>query len=61
MCIYSGYPANEDSYTINSYHAFEGRAIAVVRTKDAGNVTLTVGSNNLKRDLVSIQAYINIK
>lgn len=45
--IYSGNPCNEDEYTSNSCHAFKGRALAIVRAKQAGVVSLTVYSDAL--------------
>lgn len=56
LCVFSGNPANEDSYTSEKCHAFEGRAIAVVRAKDAGSINLTVGSKGLNSDTVNICA-----
>lgn len=47
MGIFSGDPKNEDEYTSRVCHAFEGRAVAIVRTKNEGKVTLTVGSTGL--------------
>jgi len=45
--IFSADPANEDQYGSNSCHAFEGRAVAVVRTAKQGNVTVIVGGEGL--------------
>ncbi|MBQ8813708.1 MAG: DUF4982 domain-containing protein [Lachnospiraceae bacterium] len=45
--IFSGDPANEDQYGSNRCHAFEGRALAIVRTGNPGLVTVTVGSAGL--------------
>lgn len=45
--IFSGDPANEDQYGSNICHAFEGRAVAIVKAAIPGNVTVTVGSNGL--------------
>ncbi|MDY3928502.1 MAG: glycoside hydrolase family 2 TIM barrel-domain containing protein [Clostridia bacterium] len=56
LCVFSGNPANEDCYTSEKCHAFEGRAIAVIRAKEAGNITLTVGGKGLKSDTVSVCA-----
>lgn len=42
--VFSGDPKNEDSYGSDKCHAFEGRAVAIVKTKQTGKVTLTVGS-----------------
>ena len=48
MCVFSGNPANEDDFTSNSCHTYYGKAVAVVRAKNPGDVTLTVISNGLK-------------
>ncbi len=45
--IFSGDPKNEDQYGSNICHAFEGRALAIVRAKAPGEVRLTVGANGL--------------
>lgn len=47
MGIYSGDPCNEDDYGSNKCHAFEGRALVVVRTPYKGNVTVTVFGEGL--------------
>ncbi len=47
MGIFSGDPANEDAYGSNRCHAFEGRAVAIVRTAAPGTVTLTVSGEGL--------------
>lgn len=47
LCLYSGAPANTDDYTEKRCHTFEGRALAAVRTKNAGDVILTVYSPTL--------------
>ncbi|MBQ8510473.1 MAG: DUF4982 domain-containing protein [Clostridia bacterium] len=47
MGIFSGDPANEDRYGSNACHAFEGRAVAIVRTTKPGQVKVTVGSAGL--------------
>lgn len=46
--IFSGDPKNEDQYTSSRCHAFEGRALAIVRTAAPGTVTVTVGGSNLR-------------
>ncbi len=45
--IFSGDPANEDQYTSDTCHAFEGRALAVVRTAEPGIVTVCVKADGL--------------
>jgi len=47
MGIFSGDPANEDQYGSNRCHAFEGRAVAIVRTATPGTVKVTVGGEGL--------------
>ena len=56
MCIFSGNPKNEDNYTSNKCHAFEGRSIAVIRAKTPGNITITVEGENLESDSVEVLA-----
>ena len=56
MGIFSEDPANEDFYTSEKCHAFDGKAVAVVRAKEQGNVTITVGAKDLKGDLVTVTA-----
>ena len=45
--IFSADPANEDAYTGDTCHAFEGRALALVRTDFPGQVEITVTSPGL--------------
>ena len=56
MCVFSGNPANEDRYTSEKCHAFEGRAVAVVRATEAGNVIFSVSGEKLKGDCVAVTA-----
>lgn len=56
MCIFSGDPKNEDQYTSNKCHAFEGRALAVVRTANAGDVRIVVGADGLKSGVATVKA-----
>ncbi len=56
MCVFSGNPANEDQYGSNSCHVFYGRAVAVVRTKNPGKVTLTAISKGLKSGTAEVEA-----
>lgn len=46
--IFSGDPKNEDSYGSNNCHAFEGRAVAIVKSKTPGELTITVGGVGLR-------------
>ena len=59
MCVFSGNPSNEDLYTSEKCHAFEGRAVAVVRAKESGSITLTVGGETLREDRVTVTAKSN--
>ncbi len=54
--IFSGDPANEDQYGSNACHAFEGRAVAIVRTAKPGQVTITVAGENLASGSASVKA-----
>lgn len=56
MGIFSGDPCNEDQYTSNRCHAFKGRAVAIVRTKNAGTVGIKVYAENLAGGYASVTA-----
>ena len=56
MGIFSGDPKNEDQYTSARCHAFEGRAVAIVRTSTPGKVTVSVGSPALRVGSASVEA-----
>ncbi len=56
MGIFSGDHCNEDEYTTNLCHAFEGRAMAIVRTRYSGNVTVHVGNSGLHVGVASAKA-----
>ena len=56
MGIFSGDPKNEDSYTSDRAHAFEGRALAIVRTADPGCVTVTIHGESLQSGSASTMA-----
>jgi beta-galactosidase len=56
MGIFSGDPANDDQYGSPVCHAFEGRAVAIVRTATPGDVTLTVISDGLKTGIATVTA-----
>ncbi|MGN1129153.1 MAG: hypothetical protein ACI4T6_09410, partial [Candidatus Flemingiibacterium sp.] len=47
MGIFSGDPSSEDEYGSNICHAFEGRAVAIIRASKPGDVTVIVGSERL--------------
>ena len=46
--IFSGDPKNEDQYGSDKCHAFEGRAVAIVKTDAVGSVRVTVSANGLE-------------
>ena len=48
MGVFSGDPKNEDQYTSNRCHAFQGRALAIVRASTPGQVTVHVGGTGLR-------------
>lgn len=54
--IFSGDPANEDQYGSDCCHAFEGRALAIVKTDHPGTVTVTVKSEGLKSGRATVEA-----
>jgi hypothetical protein len=56
MGIHSANPCNEDDYTSNKCHVFKGRALAVIRTKKAGNLSLTVYNNELAGATFNVKA-----
>ena len=56
MGIYSGDPCNEDDYGSCKCHAFEGRALVVVRAPWRGNVTVTVFAEGLAGASASVEA-----
>ena len=47
MGIFSGDPCNEDQYGSDTCHAFEGRALAIIRTNTPGAVKVTVIGHGL--------------
>ena len=53
--IYSGNPANEDVYGSCKCHAFGGRALAVVKSKIPGTLTLYVKGENLCGDVAYVR------
>jgi beta-galactosidase len=56
MGIFSGDPKNDDRYGSNACHAFEGRAVAIVRTNTPGQVRITVISDGLAAGSASVTA-----
>lgn len=47
MGIFSGNPISEDDFASTTCHTFKGRALAIVRAKDAGRVSILVTGKNL--------------
>ncbi|MBQ8351163.1 MAG: DUF4982 domain-containing protein [Clostridia bacterium] len=56
MGIFSGDPCNEDQYGSPHCHAFDGRALVIVRAKEPGKVTVTVGSKDLRSATATVVA-----
>ncbi len=53
--IFSGDPANLDNYTTPDCHAFDGRALAVLRSAKPGKATINVSSQGLVAASASIE------
>ena len=49
-------PCNEDDYTSNKCHTFKGRALAVIRAKKAGKISLSVYNSDLAGASFNIEA-----
>ncbi len=56
MGIFSANPKSKDYYTMPICHAYEGRAVAIVRTGNAGAVEITVGGEGLVAGKASVKA-----
>ena len=56
MGFWSGCPNNEDEYGSGKCHAFEGRALVAVRSKNVGWVTVMVKADGLKCGSDSVKA-----
>ncbi|MBR0443651.1 MAG: DUF4982 domain-containing protein [Clostridia bacterium] len=56
MGIFSANPFNEDDYGSDKCHAFTGRALAIVRTAEPGNVEITVSAEGLTSGKASTKA-----
>ena len=54
--VFSGDPCNEDQYTSNRCHAFKGRALAIVRTKNPGAVGVKIYCEGLAAGYASSEA-----
>ena len=46
--VYSGNPISADVFGENKCHVFKGRALAVIRTAEAGKACITVSSRDLR-------------
>ena len=56
LALFSGDPMTTDDATSNKCHTFKGRALAVVRAKNAGVVNVTVYSEGLAGCSVTVEA-----
>jgi len=56
VCVFSGNPCNEDAYGSDTCHAFYGRAVAVVRAKEKGIISVTVKSDGLKSETAIVRS-----
>jgi beta-galactosidase len=56
MGIFSGDPCNEDAYGSDTCHAFQGRALAIIRTNTPGEIKVTVRSLSLTAGFASVIA-----
>ena len=56
--IFSGNPANEDEYGSNFCHLFEGKALAIVKTKTAGELVLEIKSEGLTPATAKVEALL---
>lgn len=48
LCVFSGNPISDDSFSDNKCRVYKGRALAVIRSDTPGEVKITVTSENLK-------------
>ena len=58
MTVFSGNPANEDEYYSGKCHVFEGKAVAVIRAKQPGDVKVRIESQGLESMEIVIHAII---
>jgi len=56
--FYSGDPTVEDQYGSNTCHTFYGRALAIVRAKNPGKITVTVSGSGLGSGSAEAEAVI---
>ncbi len=61
MGIFSGDPKNLDQYGSDRCHAFEGRALVIVRASKPGKVTVTVGNRDLGTARATVTAAVMAK
>lgn len=54
--IYSGNPCNEDQFTSNACHVYRGKALAIVRTAEKGNISIKVTAENLALGQATVEA-----
>ena len=54
--VFSGDPANDDQYGSDTCHAYEGRAVAIIRTNKPGNVKVLVLSDGLASASATVTA-----
>lgn len=55
MGIFGGNPKNEDQYGSNKCHVFYGKAVAVARSRYAGELKIYIKSNGLKSGTSSVK------
>ncbi|MBQ4081761.1 MAG: DUF4982 domain-containing protein [Clostridia bacterium] len=56
LAVFSGNPRSEDDVNRNRCHTFKGHALAILRAKAAGEITVTVCAQGLQASTVTIQA-----
>ena len=54
--VFSGDPANDDRYGSDTCHAYEGRAVAIVRASKPGRVSVVVLSEGLASGFAAVTA-----
>ncbi len=59
--IFSGDPANTDEFTSPVCHAYEGRAVAIVRTKEPGEVVISITSPALSEGTAKCTASLKFE
>ena len=56
MSFFSGHPKNVASFTAGKYPALAGRAVAVIRAKNPGKITVTAKADGLESASVTVTA-----